>query len=112
MNKRLAQIRVFCQGSQSRIVPLTGPCDLRIGDSLDADIQAPTDNPGGECSLHVDEHGQCFLQTSDLSSNALLNGRAIEGSRRLFSGDQVQLGYITLLFLVVTERKELYAHAS
>lgn len=110
---RSVQLRVFSGDSQTDVVRVKTPTEIIIGTGERADILVDDVNVSFmHCLLRFEEDHQCFLTDLHSTNGTRLNGQRVDGCKRLFSGDLIQLGYVTILFLVVSEQGEQLARAS
>jgi pSer/pThr/pTyr-binding forkhead associated (FHA) protein len=94
---RNVQLRVFRENTQKEIFRVEAPREIIIGTGDRADIHVDDMNVSFmHCFIRVDENQQCFITDLNSTNGTRLNGHRIDGSRRLFSGDLIQLGYVTI----------------
>ncbi len=97
---RPAQLRLYWDCCQRHFVKLTRPGDLLLGSSPRADIQVPDRTVSGlHCTFSRDGSGHTFISDLNSRNGTRVNGRPLRARLQLESGDLIQIGYVSIIFL-------------
>ena len=110
---KIVQLHLFWDNRQQQVISLDHPDDIVIGTASRADIHVPDPNVSFvHCLVRFTDSCQCYIRDLNSTNGTMLNGKTVDGIKPLYSGDLIQFGYITMLFLIVTGKQESHVYAS
>ncbi len=113
MKRKHVELHLFWDNRRQKVVSMDDPGDLIVGTACRADVRLEDPNVSFiHCLLRMTESCQCFVKDLNSTNGTKLNGRLVDGLKPLFSGDLIQFGYITMLYLTTNGKQERTAHAS
>lgn len=101
--KKTAQIRVYWHERQRLVRAVPAGAELVIGSGPKADVQVPDSAVSRlHCVIGADTDGRCTVRDLNSRNGTWVNGQRIGDQTSLETGDLVQVGYVTVVFLATS----------